>query len=211
MEYPPVKAIAGLGNPGDRYGETRHNAGFWFVDELARRHGGSFAFHKRFDAEVCRVHVDGGELWLLKPHSYMNRSGGPVRAFMDYYRLKPGEILVAHDELDHPPGTVRLKEGGGHGGHNGLRDVSRHIGPEYPRLRIGIGHPGHRDEVTDYVLRRAPADEERLIRDSVDQAADVMPVLLEKGMQQAMNRLHTKAGQADRGAGRTAGKGHGDE
>lgn len=207
MEYPPVKAIAGLGNPGDRYSETRHNAGFWFVDELARRHGGSFSYQKRFDAGVCRVRVDGGEVWLLKPHSYMNRSGGPVRAFMDYYRLAPGEILVAHDELDHPPGTVRLKEGGGHGGHNGLRDVTRHIGPEFPRLRIGIGHPGHRDEVTDYVLRRAPAGEERLIRDAVDEAADVMPVLFEKGMQQAMNRLHTKP----TGKSAEAGGGSGDE
>ncbi|WP_405223419.1 aminoacyl-tRNA hydrolase [Lentisalinibacter sediminis] len=227
MDYPPVKAIVGLGNPGDRYADTRHNAGFWFVDELARRHGGSFAYHKRFDAEACRVRVDGGELWLIKPHSYMNRSGGPVRAFMDYYRLKPGEILVAHDELDHPPGNVRLKEGGGHGGHNGLRDVSRHIGPEYPRLRIGVGHPGHRDEVTDYVLRRAPAGEERLIREAVDRAADVMPTLFEKGMQQAMNRLHTKpadesakkpaaAGKAagksgGNGGGKSGGKSAGDE
>lgn len=207
MDYLPVKAIVGLGNPGERYADTRHNAGFWFADELARRYGGSFAYHKRFDAEVCRVRVDGGELWLVKPHSYMNRSGAPVRAFMDYYRLKPGEILVAHDELDHPPGTVRLKEGGGHGGHNGLRDVSRHIGPEYPRLRIGVGHPGHRDDVTDYVLRRAPAVEERPIRDAVDRAADVMPTLLEKGMQQAMNRLHTKP--ADESAKKPAAVGKG--
>ncbi len=219
MDHPTVKAIVGLGNPGDRYVDTRHNAGFWFADELARRHGGSFVYHRRFDAETCRVRVDGGELWLVKPHSYMNHSGRPVRAFIDYYRLKPGEVVVVHDELDHPPGTVRMKEGGGHGGHNGLRDVSRHIGPEYPRLRVGVGHPGHRDEVTDYVLRRAPAGEERLIRDAVDRAADVMPTLLEKGMQQAMNRLHAKpangaastpTNSSEKGPAR-AGKSGGDE
>ncbi len=192
MSPPAVKAVAGLGNPGDRYRDTRHNAGFWFVDELARRYGASFAYQKRFDAEACRIRIDGDELWLLKPWSFMNRSGGPVRAFADYYRIEPGELLVAHDELDHPPGVARLKQGGGHGGHNGLRDVTRHLGPDYLRLRIGIGHPGHRDEVTDYVLRRAPADEERLILDAIDRAADVVPLLLEKGVQQAMNRLHTK-------------------
>lgn len=196
MNSAPVKAVAGLGNPGDKYRDTRHNAGFWFADELARRHGGSFSYQKRFDAEVCRIPVDGEELWLLKPQAYMNRSGRPLRAFLDYYRLTPRELLVAHDELDHPPGVVRLKEGGGHGGHNGLRDISQHLGPEYPRLRIGIGHPGQRDEVTDYVLRRAPADEERLIQEAIERAAEVTPVLLGKGMQQAMNRLHTKEPEA---------------
>lgn len=187
-----VKAVAGLGNPGDKYRDTRHNAGFWFVEELARRYGGDFGREKRFDAECCRIRVGGDELWLIKPQAWMNRSGGPVRSFIDYYRIAPNQVLVAHDELDHPPGTVRLKEGGGHGGHNGLRDLSRHLGPDYPRLRIGIGHPGHRDEVTDYVLRRAPAEEEREILAAVDRAADVVPLLLEKGLQQAMNRLHTK-------------------
>ncbi|MEJ2602308.1 MAG: aminoacyl-tRNA hydrolase [Gammaproteobacteria bacterium] len=192
MDAVAVKAIVGLGNPGDRYRDTRHNAGFWFADELARRHGGSFGYQKRFDAEVCRVSIGDGEVWLLKPCSFMNRSGGPVRAFADYYRIDPGEILVAHDELDHPPGIVRLKEGGGHGGHNGLRDLTRHLGTEYLRLRIGIGHPGHRDEVTDYVLHRASGDEERRIRDAMDRAADVIPLLLDRGLQHAMNRLHTK-------------------
>lgn len=196
-----IRAIAGLGNPGEKYRETRHNAGFWFVDELARRHGGSFSYQKRFDAELSRVRIGGEEIWLVKPQGFMNLSGGPVRAFADYYRIDPGEILVAHDELDHPAGVVRLKQGGGHGGHNGLRDVSRHLGPDYPRLRIGIGHPGQSKQVIDYVLRRAPAEEERRIREAVDRAADVVPLLLEKGVQQAMNRLHTKREEERAGDG----------
>ncbi len=187
-----IKAIAGLGNPGEKYRDTRHNAGFWFVDELARRHGVAFAYQKRFDADVARIRVGGEELWLVKPQSFMNLSGGPLRAFIDYYRISPGELLVAYDDLDHPPGVARLKQGGGHGGHNGLRDVSRHLGADYARLRIGIGHPGQKHLVTDYVLRRAPADEERLIRQTVDEAADLVPLLLEQGMQPAMNRLHTR-------------------
>ena len=183
--------IAGLGNPEDRYANTLHNAGFWFVDELARRDGAQFKYEKRFDADVCKIRLAGSDVWLIKPQSYMNQSGGPIRAFLDYYRQSPGQLLVAHDEIDLPPGTVRLKLGGGHGGHNGLRDVIRHCGPEFLRLRLGVGHPGHKDEVTDYVLKKATRDMESAIRRNVDEAADVMPLLAEEGLNAAMKKLHT--------------------
>jgi len=184
--------IAGLGNPEPRYERTLHNAGFWFVDELARRHGGTFRYEKRFDAEICKVAIAGQEVWLAKPQSYMNLSGGPIRAMLDYYRLTTAELLVAHDEIDLLPGTVRLKVGGGHGGHNGLRDVIQHCGPDFMRLRLGVGHPGYRDQVTGYVLKGATADIEAAINGNIEEAADVMPMLVEQGLNAAMKELHTK-------------------
>lgn len=184
--------IVGLGNPEERYERTLHNAGFWFVDELARRAGASFKFEKRFDAEVCKIDVDGNDIWLARPQSYMNLSGGPVRAMLDYYRLSVEHLLVAHDEIDLPPGTVRLKQGGGHGGHNGLRDVTRHCGSEFMRLRLGVGHPGHKDQVTNYVLKRASSESEQLILGNIDEAADVIPLLVQDGLNAAMKKLHTK-------------------
>jgi len=187
-----VTLIAGLGNPEERYERTLHNAGFWFVDEMARRANAAFKFEKRFDAELCRIDLAGSDVWLLKPQSYMNLSGGPVRAALDYYRLNVSELLVAHDEIDLPPGTVRLKLGGGHGGHNGIRDVIRHCGADFMRLRIGVGHPGRKDQVTGYVLKRGPGDIEAAILRNVDEAADVMPLLAEQGLNAAMKQLHTK-------------------
>jgi PTH1 family peptidyl-tRNA hydrolase len=184
--------VAGLGNPEERYEQTLHNAGFWFVDEMARRQGLTFRYEKRFDAEICKVQVSGEDIWLLKPQSYMNLSGGPVRAALDYYRLDTTDLLVAHDEIDLPPGTVRLKKGGGHGGHNGLRDVIRHCGADFMRLRLGVGHPGTKDEVTDYVLKRASGDVEAALRQTVDESADVMPLMVESGLNAAMKKLHTK-------------------
>ncbi len=184
--------IAGLGNPEDRYERTLHNAGFWFVDELARRHSGQFKFEKRFDADICKVSIAGSEVWLAKPQSYMNLSGGPVRALLDYYRLPVEKLLVAHDEIDLPPGTVRLKQGGGHGGHNGLRDVIQHCGREFMRLRLGVGHPGHKDQVTSYVLKRASSDVEAAINRNIDDAVDVMPLLIDEGLNAAMKKLHTQ-------------------
>jgi PTH1 family peptidyl-tRNA hydrolase len=188
-----LTAIAGLGNPEERHARTLHNAGFWFVDELARRASAQFRYEKRFDADVCRIDLSGGEIWLIKPQSYMNLSGGPLRGVLDYYRLAVSDLLVAHDEIDLEPGTVRLKQGGGHGGHNGLRDVIKHTGSDFMRLRIGVGHPGHKDLVTDYVLKRASADVERAMLRNIDEAADVMPILLEEGIGKAMTRLHTEA------------------
>ena len=185
--------IAGLGNPEDRYERTLHNAGFWFVDELARRFNGQFKYEKRFDADICKVSIAGDDIWLVKPQSYMNLSGGPVRGMLDYYRLKVGNLLVAHDEIDLPPGTVRLKLGGGHGGHNGLRDVIKHCGRDFMRLRLGVGHPGHKDQVTSYVLKKASADVESAIVRNVDDAADVIPMLVEQGLEAATKALHTKS------------------
>ncbi len=186
-----LTAIAGLGNPEERHARTLHNAGFWFVDELARRAGAEFRYEKRFDAEICRIHISDNDVWLIKPQSYMNLSGGPVRGVLEYYRLAVSDLLVAHDEIDLPPGTVRLKKGGGHGGHNGLRDIIKHAGSDFMRLRIGVGHPGHKDLVTDYVLKRASAEVDQAMRSNIDDAADVVPTLVEDGIEAAMTRLHT--------------------
>jgi len=187
-----LTAIAGLGNPEERHARTLHNAGFWFVDELARRAGVEFRYEKRFDAEICRIHLSDNDVWLIKPQSYMNLSGGPVRGVLEYYRLAVSDLLVAHDEIDLPPGTVRLKKGGGHGGHNGLRDIIKHTGSDFMRLRIGVGHPGHKDLVTDYVLKPASAEVEQAMLHNIDDAADVVPTLVEDGIEAAMTRLHTK-------------------
>ena len=192
-----LKLIVGLGNPGEKYARTRHNAGFWFVDELARRHGGVFRAESKHLGEVARIRMtaDGGatpELWLLKPTTYMNRSGGSIASLANFYKVSPGEVLVAHDELDLPVGTTRLKLGGGHGGHNGLRDTIAAIGADFWRLRVGIAHPGNKDLVLDYVLQRASAADERAIQSSLERAADALPVMLGQGAEKAMNRLHTQ-------------------
>ena len=192
-----LKLIVGLGNPGEKYARTRHNAGFWFADELARRYGGVFRAESRHQGELARVRVtlDGGaqsEIWLLKPNTYMNKSGGAIGSLANFYKVAPAEVLVAHDELDLPVGVARLKLGGGHGGHNGLRDTIATLGADFWRMRLGIGHPGHKDLVHDYVLQRAPADQERAIETAVNNAADVLPVLLAQGAEKAMNRLHTQ-------------------
>ncbi len=183
--------VVGLGNPEDRYARTLHNAGFWFADELARRFSGEFRYEKRFNAEVCKVSITGREVWLAKPQSYMNLSGKPVRAMLEYYRLDTGTTLVAHDEIDLLPGTVRFKSNGGHGGHNGLKDVIRHCGRDFMRLRVGVGHPGHKDAVTSYVLKKASSDVEAGMLRNIDEAADVMPMLVEDGLEAAMKDLHT--------------------
>ena len=185
--------IAGLGNPEDRYAHTLHNAGFWFVDALAHAADTQFRYEKRFDAEVCKIAIAGEEVWLIKPQSYMNLSGGPIRSMLDYYRLKTSELLVAHDEIDLPPGTVRLKKSGGHGGHNGLRDVIQHCGQDFMRLRLGVGHPGQKDKVTGYVLKRASGEVESAILENVDEAASVMSLLVDDGLDAAMKKLHTNS------------------
>jgi PTH1 family peptidyl-tRNA hydrolase len=187
-----VRIIAGLGNPEDKYEKTLHNAGFWYVDALARKYSGEFRYEKKFDAECCRVRINGDEVWLVKPQSYMNLSGGPVRAVMDYYRLGLDQLLVAHDEIDLPPGTVRLKQGGGHGGHNGIRDVIKHCGADFTRLRLGVGHPGEKDQVTGHVLKRACSEVESAVEDNIDDAIAVLPLLIDDGLNAAMKKLHTK-------------------
>ena len=188
----PLTMVAGLGNPGEKHERTLHNAGFWFVDALARKLGGSFRYEKKFDADICKVMLNGRDIWLVKPQSYMNLSGQPVRAMLDYYRLDIDDLLVAHDEIDLPPGTVRLKKGGGHGGHNGLRDIIKHGSPEFMRLRLGVGHPGDKSKVTGYVLKRASSDVEAKIERNIDDALAVMPLLMDEGLNAAMKKLHTK-------------------
>ena len=187
-----VTMIAGLGNPESKYERTLHNAGFWFVDALAQKFGGDFRYEKRFDADICRIRLQGNEIWLVKPQSFMNLSGGPIRGMLDYYRLQAQDLLVAHDEIDLPPGTVRLKQDGGHGGHNGIRDVISHCGPDFMRLRLGVGHPGEKDEVTNYVLKKGSADVEAAVEGCVDDAIGVLPILIEDGLNAAMKKLHTK-------------------
>ena len=189
----PLTMVAGLGNPGEKHERTLHNAGFWFVDALARKLGGSSRYEKKFDADICKVMLNGRDVWLVKPQSYMNLSGQPVRAMLDYYRLDINDLLVAHDEIDLPPGTVRLKKGGGHGGHNGLRDIIKHASPDFMRLRLGVGHPGDKSKVTGYVLKRASSDVEAKIERNIDDALAVMPLLMDEGLNAAMKKLHTKA------------------
>jgi peptidyl-tRNA hydrolase, PTH1 family len=192
MAGEPLKLIVGLGNPGTEYARTRHNAGFQFVDELARRHQATFRSEPRHQAELARARIAGEDLWLLKPMSYMNRSGDAVRSVADFYKLPLGSLLVAYDELDFPAGVVRLRQGGGAAGHNGMRDVIAHMGDAFWRIRIGIGHPGDRSAVLDYVLGRANAADAELIREALLAAADAVPVLLTEGAQIAMNRLHSR-------------------
>jgi len=192
MAGEPLKLIVGLGNPGTEYARTRHNAGFRFVDELARRHGALFRSEPRHRAELARARVGASELWLLKPMNYMNHSGDPVRSVASFYKVPLASILVAYDELDFPAGVVRLRQGGGAAGHNGMRDVIAQMGDGFWRLRIGIGHPGDRSQVLDYVLGRATAAYAQLTEEAIGAAADAMPVLLTEGAQIAMNRLHSR-------------------
>jgi peptidyl-tRNA hydrolase, PTH1 family len=187
-----LKLLVGLGNPGTEYARTRHNAGFQFADELAARYGASFRSEPRHRGELARVRIAEADLWLLKPMNYMNHSGDAVQSVASFYKVPVEAILVAYDELDFPTGVVRLKQGGGAAGHNGLRDVIAQMGDGFWRLRIGIGHPGDRAQVLDYVLGRPPAAEAELLRAGVVAAADTVPVLLGEGAQIAMNRLHSR-------------------
>jgi len=192
MEIPGIRLIVGLGNPGPDYAATRHNVGFWFVDDLAAANGGVFRAEGKFHGELCRLTIGGADVRLLKPTTYMNRSGQSVAAVSRYFDIRPEAILLAHDELDLPVGKVRLKQGGGHAGHNGLRDTIGVLGsPDFWRLRIGIDHPGNRGQVIGYVLGRPSQEDAVSIRDALDQAAGVTGDLLTGRYQAAMNRLHS--------------------
>ena len=191
-----MKLIVGLGNPGRKYEATRHNAGFWWLDAVARAARADFRREARFFGEVARV--PGADLWLLKPDTYMNESGRAVATLAMFYRIQPAEILVAHDELDLPPGGVKLKFGGGLSGHNGLRDVAPALGTQdFWRLRIGIGHPRDlaqgQQEVVDFVLHPPRADERKAIDAALDKAMEVWPLIAARDMQAAMLKLHTAA------------------
>ncbi|TDQ38970.1 aminoacyl-tRNA hydrolase [Thiopseudomonas denitrificans] len=188
-----VKLIVGLGNPGPEYANTRHNAGALFVEQLAERMRCPLSPDKKYSGLTGKFSHQGQDVRLLIPTTYMNRSGQAVGALAGFFRIQPAEILVAHDELDIPPGTCKLKQGGGHGGHNGLRDIIANLGNQnnFHRLRIGIGHPGHSSQVTGYVLGRAPRSEQQLIDSTIDFALGVLPDILEGQFSRAMQQLHS--------------------
>ena len=187
-----IQLVAGLGNPGAKYEQTRHNAGFWFVDELARRYSAQLRSESKYKSEVARCTIDGRDCRLQKPMDYMNCSGQPVAALAGFYRIPRQGILVVHDDLDLPVGTIKLKKSGGHGGHNGLRDLISHLGGnDFLRLRIGIGHPGHRDDVVDYVLKNASREDRAAIDQAIADAIDIMPQLLAGDIEAATKQLHT--------------------
>ncbi len=186
-----LQAVVGLGNPGPQYDQTRHNAGSWFLRRLAERSGATLRPEAKFHGLLGRGRIDDHALWLLEPTTYMNRSGEAVAALARFYKLPPAALLVVHDELDLPPGVARLKRGGGHGGHNGLRDIIARLGSrDFLRLRIGIGHPGHRDAVTGYVLGRPTAAERAAIDEAIERALAVMPLVVAGQLEAAMNQLH---------------------
>lgn len=187
-----IRCVVGLGNPGPKYADTRHNAGFWFVDELARGHGTMLRAESKFHGRVGRVSTTRGDCWLLQPTTFMNHSGRSVAALCRFYKIAPAELIVAYDELDLDPGVVRLKTGGGHGGHNGLRDICAALGSrDFHRLRIGIGHPGHKEAVVGHVLSRPGRAEQQAMETAVDEALRVWDSVLAGDMQLAMNALHS--------------------
>ena len=195
------RLVVGLGNPGAEYADTRHNAGFWFVDRLADQAGVRWGVESKFHGMVARFRTGGQECCLLKPMTFMNLSGRAVLAVASFYKMLPDEILVAHDELDLPPGAIKLKQAGGHAGHNGLRDIIGHLGvQDFWRLRIGIGHPGDRARVADYVLHRPSQAESSEIDQAIDRGLEVWPTLLAGQGAAAMLALHTPPGKGPKQA-----------
>ena len=191
MSEEGIRLIVGLGNPGPQYEDTRHNAGFWFADRVAAAAGGSFRAESKFHGMTCRISVGGAEVRLLKPTTYMNHSGQSVAALVRYFDIAPEQILIAYDELDLPAGTVRVKRGGGHAGHNGMRDSIAALGTrEFWRLRIGIGHPGDKAQVVGYVLSRPSKADGEAIHDAIDDAERSLSDLVAGKFQLVMNRLH---------------------
>ncbi len=189
-----LRLLVGLGNPSAEHIRTRHNAGFWFIDALARREGTRFGVDSKLHGETAKVVLDGQPLWLFKPTTFMNKSGIAIASALRYWKIEPEEMLVAHDDLDLPPGAARLKFDGGHGGQNGLRDAFAHLGHgKFHRLRLGIGHPGHKDRVTPWVLGRPGVADEAAIIGAVGAALDVLPLAVAGEFSEAMKRLHTKA------------------
>lgn len=190
----PIRLIVGLGNPGPEYEQTRHNAGFWLVDNIA---GSRLARESRYNALAAKLSIAGQEVWLLEPQTYMNRSGQSVGAIARFYKIAPEDILVVHDELDLPPGAAKIKKGGSSGGHNGLKDITAALGTqEYWRLRIGIGHPRNmniQQQVADFVLHRPRKEEQELINDAIAKSLEVIPLLCEGKFEAAMMKLHSAA------------------
>ncbi|TAN46824.1 MAG: aminoacyl-tRNA hydrolase [Methylococcaceae bacterium] len=187
-----LRLIVGLGNPTAQYEKTRHNAGFWFMDCLSEREGLRFAHEPAMHGELAQWRVGLDTIYLLKPLTYMNRSGMAVQAVMAYYKIAMDGLMVVHDELEFAPGVARLKKGGGHGGHNGLRDIFSHVGPAFLRLRLGIGHPGDRSLVLGYVLDRPCLNDRQVIDAAIDRSMAILPCLVTGDEQRAMNLLNTK-------------------
>ncbi len=193
MSHSPIQLIVGLGNPGQRYANTRHNVGAWLVESLAKQHSAHLKLESKFKGQVARISLHDHDCWLLIPNTFMNLSGQAVKALADFYKIPAEAILVAHDELDFPAGVIRLKQGGGAGGHNGLKDILAQLHtPNFVRLRIGIGHPGDRDLVHDYVLNPPSKHETTLIETAIDNALTIMNDLAEGHLQKAMQTLHSK-------------------
>ena len=189
-----IRIFVGLGNPGAEYTRTRHNAGFWFIDALAEAHGARWGVEKKLQAETAKVTIAGRPVHLLKPTTFMNHSGRAVSAALQYWKIQPEQCLIAHDELDLAPGAVRLKFDGGHGGQNGLRDTMAQLGHgKFHRLRVGIGHPGHKDKVTPWVLGRPGLDDDISIQRGIEAALQVVPLLIDGRFNDAMKQLHTPA------------------
>ena len=187
-----IKLLVGLGNPGQDYAKTRHNAGFWFLDALAKQSNAVLLTDSKLHAEVAKLDIVGQRVLIAKPKTYMNKSGQAVLALLNFYKLAPEQMLVAHDELDLAPGTARLKFDGGHGGQNGLRDIMAQLGHgAFHRLRVGIGHPGHKDKVLSWVLGKPSADHESAISERVDAAISLVPSLIAGEFNAAMKTLHT--------------------
>jgi len=185
-----IQLIVGLGNPGRQYEGTRHNVGFWFLDHLAALHHASLHPENKFHGIFGRCQIDGHNIYLLKPTTFMNDSGQSIQAVAKFYKIPATKILVAHDELDFPVGKIQLKEGGGHGGHNGLRSTMQHLSDGFWRLRIGIGHPGHKDLVHSYVLTKPNSADRVNMLTCIDEAVQLMPELIKGNFQKVMNFLH---------------------
>ena len=190
----PIRLVAGLGNPGREHERDRHNVGFWFAERLAHKHKTELRKDAKYHALVAKLPAKGGDVWLVLPQTYMNLSGKSVGSLANFFKIAPEECLVVHDELDFLPGTAKLKQGGGVAGHNGLKDIAARLGShDFWRLRVGIGHPGDRDLVGDYVLSSPSPDDRTAIDASLDRILEAFPLIIEGDMRSAMNRLHTKA------------------
>lgn len=192
-----IRLFVGLGNPGPEYADTRHNAGFWFIDAVARELKVSLAPERSYFGMVARANLREGPVWLLQPMTFMNLSGKSVGALARFFKIAPGEILVAHDELDLLPGQVKMKIGGGHAGHNGLKDIQAHLGSaDFWRLRLGIGHPGVKADVVNYVLRKPPADQREEIDKAIAQGLGALDLLVEGALEQAVMKVHARPPRA---------------
>ena len=187
-----IQLIVGLGNPGNEYEKTRHNAGFWFIDQLISRYNTTLKNENKFSGDVGRVTISSQPVWIIKPNTFMNKSGHAIAQLSRFYKIPPEQILVVHDELDLDPGIVKLKQGGGHGGHNGLRDSIAQLGKNFYRLRLGIGHPGNKEQVVGFVLGKTPQSEKQLIDSAIDKSLESLELIIQGDMQKAMNQIHSK-------------------